>query len=181
MHLDAADRRRITAASILTLAALPALWLFSSDQAAEQGAGVAVLGVDGGLPAAAPAAEVDSTTDGFDAADPGEPVFMAGPTVPARQQHEVHYADPNSQQSVTGSANYVRFDAGTGSARPCQVPAAPFGAAITVSNLNNGRQASCLNVSIAPVNGSWIAVLDTEVFLEIADLVDAPLPVTLTW
>lgn len=181
MHLDAADRRRITVASILTLAALPALWLFSSDQAAEQGAGVAALGVDGGLAPAAPAAEPDAPSSGFDDTDPGAPVFMAGPTVPAPQEQKVHYANPTNQQSLTGSANYLRFDPGTGSARPCQVPAAPFGVAITVSNLNNGRQASCLNVSITPITGSWIAVLDTEVFLEIADLVDAPLPVTLTW
>ncbi len=181
MHLDAADRRRIAAASILTMAALPALWLFSTDQAAEQGAGVAALGVDGGLPAAAPAAQTAATVDGFGDTEPGAPVFMAGPTVPSPQEQTVHYADPGTHQSATGSANYLRFDPGTGSARPCQVPTAPFGAAITVSNLNNGRQASCLNVSITPIAGPWIAVLDTEVFLEIADLVDAPLPVTLTW
>jgi hypothetical protein len=181
VHLDAADRRRIAFASIITMAALPALWLFSTDRAAEQGAGVAALGVDGGLPAAAPAAEAEAPSDGFGEVDPGEPVFMAGPTVPSPQEQTVHYADPASQQSVTGSANYRRFDPGTPSTRPCQVPAAPFGATITVSNLNNGRQASCVNVSITPIAGSWIAVLDTEVFLEIADLVDAPLPVTLTW
>ena len=57
----------------------------------------------------------------------------------------------------------------------------PLGAEITVRNLNNGRKTVCTNINIGPTSGTFQIVLHTGVFEKIAEIVDAPLPVELTW
>ena len=55
------------------------------------------------------------------------------------------------------------------------------GTEITVRNLNNGRKTTCTNINIGPTSGTFDIVLHTGIFEKIADIVDAPLPVELTW
>ena len=50
-----------------------------------------------------------------------------------------------------------------------------------VTNLNNGRKLECNNVSIQSLPGGNIILIHTDVFLEIADLIDAPIPVQISF
>ena len=52
---------------------------------------------------------------------------------------------------------------------------------ITVRNLNNGRKVVCTNLNAVYVPPGFDIVLSLGAFTYIADLVDAPLPVELTW
>lgn len=63
----------------------------------------------------------------------------------------------------------------------CYSIAAPIGADLTVTNVNNGRSIKCTNVySLLVPNGITI-ILHTTVFTRLADLIDAPLPVKISW
>jgi len=52
---------------------------------------------------------------------------------------------------------------------------------ITVTNLNNGRQVKCNNVSIEALRDGSVILIHTDVFLDLADLVDAPIPVEINF
>jgi hypothetical protein len=57
----------------------------------------------------------------------------------------------------------------------------PLGAVITVRNLNNGRKTECTNLNLGYIPPTFDIVLNTSVFLELSELVNAPLKVELTW
>jgi hypothetical protein len=79
-----------------------------------------------------------------------------------------------------GTASFKRFP--TSAKTGCVTSLAPLGAEITVRNLNNGHKTKCFNVNII-LNTSAVfdITLDASVFEAIAELVDAPIPVELTW
>ncbi len=160
MQLETADRRRLVAATIVTIVALPTLWLTSREEAAE-----------GAIPAVA-------------AATPGAaPVFMAGPTTPPTPLPEVVTSHVTAEQA-TGRATYRRWSSRTVAdlrAHPCQTMLAPLGTRLTVTNVNNGRSVRCVNVVLEPPPGGALVVLHTEALLSIGKLADAPLPVRVTW
>ncbi|MGA1755223.1 MAG: hypothetical protein ACO4BV_07040, partial [Ilumatobacteraceae bacterium] len=60
---------------------------------------------------------------------------------------------------------------------PCATPHALLGAKVTVTNLNNARSIVCDNVSIESLGGGNTIIIHTDIFLDLADLVDAPIPV----
>jgi hypothetical protein len=62
----------------------------------------------------------------------------------------------------------------------CQVKDAPFGSKVTVTNLDNSRSTTC-TASISPAGILDSVVMHTDAFLVIADLVDAPVPVVISW
>lgn len=178
MTLTTADRRRIAFATVVSLVALPALWLMQQDDTAPGSAAVAVAGVDGGLPAPANAAAGPDPAG----AAPADPAYLGSAvTVPAGTDVlTINVPSADMTGVRPGRAHYRRFtDAGV--AQPCAVPDAPLKALVTVRNVDNGRSTTCVNVSIAPLDPGIVAVLHTDVFLEIADLVDAPLPVEISW
>jgi hypothetical protein len=80
---------------------------------------------------------------------------------------------------VRGNATYKRLPDSVKTG--CSTTLVPLGATITILNLNNGRKATCININIGPMSGSFDITLNTAVFEAIAELVDAPLPVELTW
>lgn len=170
------DRRRLTLATIITLVALPALWLMQRDDTAPGSPTVAAAGAP-----APPAADADDeATEG----DPPPPAYLEGPSTTAPVVSDaplvIATGDADSANRLTGTAGYRRFDdvitSGT-----CHVSGAPLAVTITVRNVDNDRTTSCVNTSTALGDDGEIAVLDIAVFLQIADLVDAPLPVELTW
>lgn len=160
MQLEIADRRRLVVATIITIVALPTLWLTSRDEVSEgAGASVAVA-----VPGAAP-------------------VFMAGPTTPPTPSPDVVASAPPGEQA-TGRATYKRWSGRTVAdlrAHPCQTTLAPLGTRLTVTNVNNGRSVRCVNVVLEPPPGGAVVVLHTEALLAIGRLADAPLPVRVTW
>jgi len=171
MHVDYPERRRLLFAAILTLVALPALWLMSRDE----GSGapnVATAGI---------AVAAGNETDGTDpaAADGGAlgdtaPVFLEGPAsrssgiaeiaVPPRPQDDVRHARATYRSSLTPGT--------------CLVPFVSTGTTVTIVNLDNNRSTTCSAI-YSPATEVDDVVLHTRSFLELADLTDAPIPVEL--
>jgi hypothetical protein len=170
------DRRRLTLATIITLVALPALWLMQRDDTAPGSPTVAAAG------APAPPA-VDAAADATEG-DPPPPAYLEGPSTTAPVVGDtplvIATGDTNIANRLSGTAGYQRFDDAT-TTGTCHVNGAPLGVTITVRNVDNDRTTTCVNASTARGDDGEIAVLDIAVFLQIADLVDAPLPVELTW
>jgi hypothetical protein len=168
------DRRRLTLATIITLVALPALWLMQRDDTAPGSPTVAAAGAP-----AAPA--VDSSDEDDDSDDPPAPAYLEGPSTTAPSVDDtplvIATGESGTANRLTGTAGYRRFD--DASSGTCLVTGAPLGIPLTVRNVDNDRTTTCINTS--GQRSDEIAVLDISVFLQVADLVDAPLPVEITW
>ena len=63
----------------------------------------------------------------------------------------------------------------------CYFPEAPLGINVSVQNLNNGRTTTCTNVFRTSLPSGATMLLHTKVFESLANLVDAPIPVTVSW
>ena len=166
------DRRRLVVASLFTLAALPALWVFSRESAAiSKSPNVGAAGVDLGLEAnSAP-----STT----AYEPQPPLFVGGEGQPVRPGVvDIAVPPPAGGNETIARASFRRYAAGS---RQCTTLLAPNGATLTVVNIDNGQTTKCINtLGMAMPVGADI-VLHTDVFGEIGDLADAPVPVRVSW
>ncbi len=188
-------------ATIVTLIALPTLWLASRDEARD-GTGapsVAAVGAADAVNAAtsedaAPATATTTPASGsggpgaqaepLDGAFGGDgfndthPVFLDGPVKPPSPvvlNVAVPTTDPST--AVTGLASYVR----SGTPTRCDSPHAPLNATIRVTNVNNGRTVTCQNTFTFGLANGLVIVLDESAFLQIGDLVDAPVPVRISW
>jgi hypothetical protein len=63
----------------------------------------------------------------------------------------------------------------------CNTPIAPYGVKLVVKNLNNGRSIACSNVMMPSTPANVSIVLHTQLFVELSDLVNAPIPVSINW
>jgi hypothetical protein len=166
------DRRRVVVASVFTLVALPALWLYNRDSAATSGApsvGAAGVNVQSGN-AAAP----DTT-----AYQPEPPLFVGGDEVPVPPAAVVvAVPPPTGANELTARASFHRYSAGS---RQCTTLLAPDGALLTIQNIDNGQTTTCTNTLGMALPAGADIVLHTEVFAEIGDLADAPLSVHVSW
>lgn len=192
----------MTVATIVTIAALPALWLSGRDDAGGPNTPIAVVGAAGALEAAGdssagvtpdtagieievglPAADQAPEVTEAPAGDPfggSEPVFLAGPSTPVAPEPNIVYADPGTTRQASGTATFKRWDP-TWRGLACQCSVAPANARLTITNVNNGRTATCTNVLTRPTGTGAVLVLDTDTFLQLANLVEAPLPVHISW
>jgi hypothetical protein len=170
MNLSSIDRNRITVVTIITLIAVPLLWIASA-------------GSDSGTESTVETISTTTTTIELGLAtdiDADAPVNLDGPAVDSPTgTGQIAYPADNDGQLRRGIASYKRFPdvAKTG----CATNLIPLGAVITVRNLNNGRKVNCTNLNIGYVPPNVDLVLHTELFEDIAELKDAPLPVELTW
>jgi len=166
------DRRRVVVASVFTLVALPALWVLNRESAATSGApNIGAAGVD--IRSGADAAP--ETT----AYEPEPPLFVGGDQVPVPPAAVVvAVPPPTGANEVTAKASFHRYSAGS---RQCTTLLAPDGALLTVENIDNGQKTTCTNTLGMAMPAGADIVLNTEVFGEIGDLADAPLPVHVSW
>ena len=166
------DRRRVVVASVFTLVALPALWVLNRESAATSGSpAVGAAGVE--IKSSADAAP-DTT-----AYQPEAPAFVGGDEVPVPPAAVVvAVPPPTSANQVTARASFHRYTAGS---RQCTTLLAPDGALLTVENVDNGQSTTCTNTLGMAMQTGADLVLHTEVFGEIGDLADAPLPVHVSW
>lgn len=188
MAPDYAQRRRVALAVAITAIAAPAAFLFDrGDDAPEQVVTTAVGSVVPGsaltqdttgttAPPAAPDDSDPSDTDPMGTAPAAylEPSGSVAPEEPAT------IAIPRLPEAVEGRATFTRSIAEVTS---CQVKAsigAPFGAAVTVTNLDNSRSVQCI-FDVGGAEPDHEVVLNADAFAQIADLTDAPVPVKLTW
>jgi hypothetical protein len=161
------ERRRLVLAAVITLIAVPALLLSGNDSSSSADTTSTL----------APAISVEP-----DDSEPAEPAFL--PENNGSQAPEiitVNVPAPPTGSNVNGDASFIRWRGDLLGLRPCATPHALIGAVITVKNLNNGRSLECNNVSIQALPGGNIILVHTEVFLEIADLIDAPIPVQISF
>ena len=172
LNLDATDRRRLGFTAIATLVALPVVWLFAKADAAQR-------------PTAPRVANTQESGDANvgRAGEPfGEngPIFIDGPTTPQKPaviQIVVPAVNPGA--SLEGGASYNREVGVVGNT--CSAPAVAAGTLITVTNRDNGRVVSCTNVPDVVTAPKIVIVLSSTLFAQIGALVDAPIPVRLTW
>ena len=170
----ATDRRRVVAATVFTVMALPALWMFNRDSASSSTAPkVGAAGVDINVDQAANSAP---TTEAY---QPEQPSFVGGDDPPVAP-NEINIAVPPAAgaNEVTAKASFRRYSTGS---RQCTTLLAPDGALLRVLNIDNGQSSTCtITLGMAFPAGADI-VLHTDVFGEIGDLADAPVPVRVSW
>lgn len=169
--MDVHERRRVVLATAFTLVALPAIWLLDRDDPAAT-PGVAAAG----LPAPA-VEEAQATIE----TEPELPVFLDNTVVVvAPAVIDVALPEAPGANEVTGTAAYKTFPADSGD-RKCAAPTAPTGALLTVTNMDNGLSITCRNTQGVSMPYGVTVGIDTDLFIEIADLVDSPVPVRLSW
>lgn len=170
MEFTVIDRNRMTVAAVLTALALPLLFMASGRSAGSSGAPATTTTsttIKSGLPTD-PSTEADA------------PANLSGPVVgDPNGTGQIAYPADNSGRMLRGMASYRRLpdSAATG----CSTGLVPLGAEITVRNLNNGRKTTCTNINVGAVPAGIDIVVNTSLFESIAELIDAPLPVELTW
>jgi hypothetical protein len=181
LRIEHADRRRMVTASVLTLIALPSLWLMTRDHESRSPQ-VATAGVVVAADASGATAETDPAPPLAMGTAGG--AFLEAPDgviasdAPARDTRVVIAVQaPPAGTSVFARASYrsTISDPGT-----CLVAGAPYATTVTITNLDNGRRTTCV-ASLSPVGSRHDAVLHTSRFVEIANLTDSPVPVEITW
>ncbi|MHB1089731.1 MAG: hypothetical protein ACYC06_06955 [Ilumatobacteraceae bacterium] len=163
MFLSLYERRRLLVLGIITLITLPFIWPRSGDSSS------------------ADTTAVSTTTTAMPSGDTEipAPVFLGGPAPLARTGSAAIAYPQVTGQSVIGTATYSNL--GYTESPVCSSIDAPIGITITVTNVNNGRKVTCTNVFSLLVPPGISVVLHTTVFEKLADVVDAPIPVTISW
>ena len=162
MAFEDSDRRRTFLLALLTIVALPAIYLATrSDVPVDSEAVPAASG-----PNRAP---IDFVQD--------KPVFLDGPIL-VREDEPPRIAVPQrpAQESVRLAATFRSSVAG---ARTCLVLDVQSGITVRIENIDNGRSITCVT-GFAPFDQQVDVVLPTESFAELADLTEAPITIELT-
>lgn len=191
MSPDYAQRRRIALAVAVTAIAAPAAFLLDrgNDEPLEVqttvvGSVVAgeVTGVVAGEASSGAVAEQELDGRRPQRTDPmgtTPPAYLT-PTGTVAPNEPATIAIPRVPDAVAGRATFTRSIRKVTS---CQVKVsvgAPFGVAVTVTNLDNSRSVQCIN-DTGGAEPPHEVVLHADAFSQIADLTDAPVPVQLTW
>ena len=87
---------------------------------------------------------------------------------------------PEGSKFVKGRAGYQTWQL-TANGRPCLFAGAPVNTVVSVTNLDNGKTTTCLVAGAQNPNTGLAILLDSTVFQDIADLVEAPVPVRVAW
>ncbi|MFM2115284.1 MAG: hypothetical protein RI908_1025 [Actinomycetota bacterium] len=171
------ERRRIAVLAVVTTI-IALIFATSGGSSDSQGDGTAASSTVETTTTSTPldnAAAVGPLAD-----DSSKPVNLDGPL--AQQPTgtaPIAYPGPGEMNRVTGKASYVRFP--DYNSAICYASVAPLGVEVTIVNLNNGRSLRCTNVFAVTLPSGADVVIHTPLYLQIANLVDAPLPVTVSW
>lgn len=171
------ERRRLLLAIVVTLMALPALWWANRDGDTTADDAVQAAAVD-------TAASTTSTTEpppstvGRPNLPPPEPidrapVFLDGPTGQVSDVPAIAVPGQPASETVIAEATYRRALAGN---NVCISRRLSANRVVTVVNLNNNRAITCI-LTLGPATQRQDLVMDVDLFEEIADLTDAPIPV----
>ena len=179
------ERRRLVLATALTVVALPAIWLMDRDDPngtaapAAAAIGLPEPGAGTGDPDAADAADAAGSPD--TSFEPQMPLFLDN-TVLVQQPAVIDIAVPDTAPATERivKLTYKDYSDFEGE-RLCTLPGAPSGAEVTVTNIDNGQQVTCINnLGMSIPVGAGMAI-DLNLYVRIADLVDAPVPVRASW
>ena len=169
------DKRRIAVASLVTVSVLSLVWVFSSGSSnGDSSTATTCIGCADTAGNSAP-----STTE----YEPHPPIFVGGGggggVTPPDPVSVATAPEPNANEILT-TTQFLRYG-DTSGVRRCSTMLAPEGYELTVVNVDNGQSTTCTNTQGFPVPAGVGMVLDTVIFAEIGDLVDAPLPVRVSW
>lgn len=161
MVLSVYERRRIGALSVLTLFALT-IFSFAA----------------GG---ASPTTSTTTTTTVPPVVEEEVPesVILGGPPPIAPSGSAAVAYPATSPNSITGRATFTAF--GYSSNPVCFSAMTPVGVQLTVTNINNGRSIKCTSAFAVSVPVGVTVQLNSTQFTQLADLIDAPIPVKITW
>jgi hypothetical protein len=174
-------------ASCLTVAALPFLLREGKEQRDERPPTVAAVapGVEALASPTGDAAHTDTPAATTPVVAPPTtevgPSFLSGPTI-ATVARTITVAVPTTSAATTetGQASFRRWPTGSVSA-PCAAWFLRIGTTVSVTNLDNGHMVECVIADRTGVPDDQLIILDTPVFEQLADLVDAPIPVSISW
>ena len=122
---------------------------------------------------------IATTVPPIDETESPSPVILGGPA-PLAPTGSAAIAYPAAQTDViTGTAAYSNL--GYTETAVCYSIEAPIGRVVTVTNINNGRSITCTNVFSLLVPNGVTVILHTTVFIKLADLIDSPIPVKISW
>jgi hypothetical protein len=155
------ERRRIVVLGLVTLLVVGAIRLIG-------GQSDAVVG--------------DQTSTSSTRAPEGEipePVILGGPSPLAPTGSAIIAYPAESPSSIDGLATFSNL--GYTQTPVCYSTVAPIGMEITITNVNNGRKIRCTNVYSVLVPYGMSVLMHSSLFVEIANLIDAPLPVRISW
>jgi hypothetical protein len=190
LRFEHGDRVRLIVASCLTVVAMPYLLREGKEQRAERPPTVAAVAPgaealasptgDGAQPAAAPVVSTPAPDPTTTDVGPG---FLSGPTFPTvARTIVVAVPTTNSPTTQEGRASFRRWRPGsTTVGAPCAAWFLPVGTTVTVTNVDNGHTVNCVIAERTGVPDDQVIVLDTPVFEQLADLIEAPVPVTISW
>jgi hypothetical protein len=108
------------------------------------------------------------------------PIFVDGPTTPPKPA-VVQIVVPAQVGAghIDGRATYKRTIGDR--VDTCSAPNAPINKTLTVTNRDNGRWINCVNRAPQALAPGVEVMLTFDQFGQIAQLVDAPVPVRITW
>ena len=161
MALSVYERRRATVLAVVTVVVLGIAWGNRSDGEATTTESV-----------------VTTTTALVDESIP-DPVILGGPAPLAPSgSAAIAYPAVNPNEK-TGVATFSNL--GYTQTAVCYSTVVPAGATVTVTNVNNGRTVKCTSVYSLLVPSGMDIMLHSSVFTKIANLIDAPIPVKISW
>jgi hypothetical protein len=164
---------------VLSVIALPAIWLANRDES-RQGTtapNVAAVGLEAGVDPESSAAVPQPADPLEPVGSPVAPLFLNGPAVGPGPDHvAVATAEPEGESRDLEAT----FRRGVGSVDSCRVNGIPAGLLVTVTNLENGRSVECWTGPTSIGRADEIA-LHTDRYREIARFSDAPVHVEVTW
>jgi hypothetical protein len=165
------ERRRLLLAAAVTLVALPTLWWAKRDDPIAKPS-VAAVDAGGGL------AVATGSDLGAGAATP-TPGYLDGPK-DASVITPAQVVGPPAEDRFTrgGFASFRTFDPAAD--QLCSVSFLPTGSRITVEDTDNGKKTTCVVFHERVLKGI-VVVLDFRLFVQLADLSEAPIPVRIRW
>ena len=177
MAFEDTDRRRSLLLGVLTLIALPAIYLYSqtnasADTSDDDIAADEVPVTDGETPVTDNAANRPPITVSDD-----DPIFLDGPVGDVNPGvNEIAIPSRPAIAPLELSASYRSTVAGV---RSCLVRDLAGGLSVSIKNLDNGRSITCVTTA-APFTQVADVVLHTDTFSLLADPTEAPISVELS-
>jgi len=110
------------------------------------------------------------------------PVFLDN-TVLLPRPAVIDIAIPDSLPATERKANltYKDYSDFGGDGTLCTLGGAPSNALITVTNVDNGQVVQCKNTLGMSIPVGADMAIDINLYVRIADLVEAPVPVRVSW
>ena len=180
MSPDYAHRRRLAFAVAITAIAAPAAFLLDTGDDPQEVVTTVVGSVVANDPTATPVpterVETPQATDPMGTA----PAAFLEPSGSSPVDDPATIAIPRLPDVVEGRASFSRSITDVTSCQVSPLVGAPFGAAITVTNLDNSFSVQCIN-NVGGAEPDDQIVLHADAFSKIGDLTDAPVPVALSW